>query len=193
MGSKRRNMFYENKTQETTEKDTCNLPPFCDCMPCRPSHFITRMPKINEDIVVKYEDESTHEIGQEASWSGFEVEVENDSNESTEQAKSTDSTEEVELVGSNNCINSQIVVECDDRHQRSTGNVISIVVLGKTNVSKESIDEYSAFGLYVEQELKKITNPYALQVTKYKINQVLFEATTGAYHRGLDSSLKNQT
>ncbi|KAL1123425.1 hypothetical protein AAG570_002505 [Ranatra chinensis] len=30
MASKRRNMFYENKKQETTEIDTCNLPPFCD-------------------------------------------------------------------------------------------------------------------------------------------------------------------
>ncbi|KAL1123150.1 hypothetical protein AAG570_002237 [Ranatra chinensis] len=30
MASKRRNMFQKNKTQETTENDTCNLPPFCD-------------------------------------------------------------------------------------------------------------------------------------------------------------------
>ncbi|KAL1122864.1 hypothetical protein AAG570_003190 [Ranatra chinensis] len=31
MSSKRRNMFYENKKQETTEINTCNLPPFCNC------------------------------------------------------------------------------------------------------------------------------------------------------------------
>ncbi|KAL1122825.1 hypothetical protein AAG570_003151 [Ranatra chinensis] len=31
MASKRRNMFCENKKQETTEIDTCNLQPFCDC------------------------------------------------------------------------------------------------------------------------------------------------------------------
>ncbi|KAL1115228.1 hypothetical protein AAG570_007259 [Ranatra chinensis] len=29
MASKRRNMFQKNKTQETTENGTCNLPPFC--------------------------------------------------------------------------------------------------------------------------------------------------------------------
>ncbi|KAL1124309.1 hypothetical protein AAG570_002077 [Ranatra chinensis] len=29
MASKRRNSLYRNKNQETTEKDTCNLPPFC--------------------------------------------------------------------------------------------------------------------------------------------------------------------
>ncbi|KAL1124763.1 hypothetical protein AAG570_001384 [Ranatra chinensis] len=37
MASKRRNMFHKNKTQETTEEGRCNLPPFCDCMSCRPS------------------------------------------------------------------------------------------------------------------------------------------------------------
>ncbi|KAL1117759.1 hypothetical protein AAG570_004074 [Ranatra chinensis] len=30
MASKRRNMFQKNKTQETTENGSCNLPPFCD-------------------------------------------------------------------------------------------------------------------------------------------------------------------
>ncbi|KAL1121955.1 hypothetical protein AAG570_003363 [Ranatra chinensis] len=30
MAPKRRNMFYENKKQETTKIGTCNLPPFCD-------------------------------------------------------------------------------------------------------------------------------------------------------------------
>ncbi|KAL1115741.1 hypothetical protein AAG570_006031 [Ranatra chinensis] len=38
MASKRRNIFYENKKQETTEIGTCNLPPFCDSrMPPRRS------------------------------------------------------------------------------------------------------------------------------------------------------------
>ncbi|KAL1116091.1 hypothetical protein AAG570_005586 [Ranatra chinensis] len=37
MASERRNMFHKNKKQETTEISTCNLPPFCDCMSCRPS------------------------------------------------------------------------------------------------------------------------------------------------------------
>ncbi|KAL1122823.1 hypothetical protein AAG570_003149 [Ranatra chinensis] len=37
MASKRRNMFYKNKKQETTEIGTGNLPPFCDCMSCRHS------------------------------------------------------------------------------------------------------------------------------------------------------------
>ncbi|KAL1123848.1 hypothetical protein AAG570_001619 [Ranatra chinensis] len=37
MASKRRNMFYENKKQETTG---CNLPTFCDRMSCRPSDII---------------------------------------------------------------------------------------------------------------------------------------------------------
>ncbi|KAL1124623.1 hypothetical protein AAG570_001247 [Ranatra chinensis] len=32
MASKRRNMIYQNKKQETTEIDACNLPPFCDCL-----------------------------------------------------------------------------------------------------------------------------------------------------------------
>ncbi|KAL1117415.1 hypothetical protein AAG570_004741 [Ranatra chinensis] len=34
MASKRRNVFYENKKQETTEIGTCNLPAFCDIYSC---------------------------------------------------------------------------------------------------------------------------------------------------------------
>ncbi|KAL1123791.1 hypothetical protein AAG570_001564 [Ranatra chinensis] len=41
MASKRRNMFYQNRKQETTEIGTCNLPSFCDCMSCRPSDEAT--------------------------------------------------------------------------------------------------------------------------------------------------------
>ncbi|KAL1116261.1 hypothetical protein AAG570_005756 [Ranatra chinensis] len=32
MASKRRNMFYENEKQETTEIDTCNLPSSCETL-----------------------------------------------------------------------------------------------------------------------------------------------------------------
>ncbi|KAL1124731.1 hypothetical protein AAG570_001354 [Ranatra chinensis] len=32
-----RNMFYQNMKQKKTEIGKCNLPPFCDCMSCRPS------------------------------------------------------------------------------------------------------------------------------------------------------------
>ncbi|KAL1131504.1 hypothetical protein AAG570_011121 [Ranatra chinensis] len=32
-------MFGKNKNQETTEIGTCNLPPFWDCMSCRPSEI----------------------------------------------------------------------------------------------------------------------------------------------------------
>ncbi|KAL1140711.1 hypothetical protein AAG570_000641 [Ranatra chinensis] len=41
MASKRRNMFYESKKQDTTEIGTCNLPAFCDCVSCRPSDITT--------------------------------------------------------------------------------------------------------------------------------------------------------
>ncbi|KAL1138120.1 hypothetical protein AAG570_009812 [Ranatra chinensis] len=37
MASKRRNIFYQNKKQETTEIGPCNLPPLFDFMSCRPS------------------------------------------------------------------------------------------------------------------------------------------------------------
>ncbi|KAL1140791.1 hypothetical protein AAG570_000719 [Ranatra chinensis] len=40
MESKRRNMFYQNKKQETMEIDTCNLLSFCDYIFCRPSAFV---------------------------------------------------------------------------------------------------------------------------------------------------------
>ncbi|KAL1132537.1 hypothetical protein AAG570_010492 [Ranatra chinensis] len=37
MASKRQNMFYQYRKQETMEIGTCNLPSFRDCMSCRPS------------------------------------------------------------------------------------------------------------------------------------------------------------
>ncbi|KAL1138933.1 hypothetical protein AAG570_008995 [Ranatra chinensis] len=43
MASKYRNVFYKNKNQETTEVGTCNLPPICDCMSCRPSDIRPRV------------------------------------------------------------------------------------------------------------------------------------------------------
>ncbi|KAL1139581.1 hypothetical protein AAG570_006563 [Ranatra chinensis] len=43
MASKRRNMFYENKNQDTTEICTRELPSFCDCMSCTPSDTIGTM------------------------------------------------------------------------------------------------------------------------------------------------------
>ncbi|KAL1110346.1 hypothetical protein AAG570_007877 [Ranatra chinensis] len=40
MASMRRNMFYQNKKQETTEIGTRNLPPFCDDRTIKASFFL---------------------------------------------------------------------------------------------------------------------------------------------------------
>jgi hypothetical protein len=61
---------------------------------------------------------------------------------------------------------------------------------GKLPPGLDKLDEFTAFSHYVQQELRKITNPFALQMTKLKINQILFEGTTGTYDR-LPSNISN--
>lgn len=55
---------------------------------------------------------------------------------------------------------------------------------GQTPTTTVIIDHLDTFGKYVREELKSIEHdPYAIQVAKHRINQILFEATTGVFKR----------
>lgn len=51
-------------------------------------------------------------------------------------------------------------------------------------ISDPISDQLETFGKYVTEELKSIKNDtYSIQVAKHKINQILFDATTGEFKR----------
>ena len=51
-------------------------------------------------------------------------------------------------------------------------------------------DHLTTFGLYVGNELRRIPSLYAKQLAKCKINNIIFEATTGMYN---SNAIEGQT
>lgn len=69
----------------------------------------------------------------------------------------------------------------DNVSSECSGSVVSNVALTSPTASccAHSPDEFSAFGMYVAAELRKITNPLTLAVAKHDISDVIFHASLG--------------
>lgn len=78
------------------------------------------------------------------------------------------------------------------RKKLNTGSVVDLLTESSipeekslTVSSRENgpVDHLDTFGRYVAEELRNVEDTFSVQVAKHRINQILFDATTGLFRR----------